>query len=78
MIKMSMDFEKYAEVASVILEGTAEKDYTERAYFAKTEDEARKILKEYQDLIANAENGVLAEYLEYVAELAKTNENAAF
>lgn len=76
--KMSMDFEKYAEVASVILEGTAEKDYTERAYFAKTEDEARKILKEYQDLIANAENGVLAEYLEYVAELAKTNENAAF
>lgn len=75
---MSMDFEKYAEVASVILEGTAEKDYTERAYFAKTEDEARKILKEYQDLIANAENGVLAEYLEYVAELAKTNENAAF
>lgn len=74
--KLTTDYKDYAKFSAAILEGTDEKDYTERAYFAKTEAEARKILQEYQDKITKADGGILGQYLKYAEEKRKENPDA--
>lgn len=67
---LAANFDRYSEVAEFAFEGTTEKDYRERAYFAATEDEARQILVDYQEYLKTSADGLFEEYLTYMAEAA--------
>jgi putative aldouronate transport system substrate-binding protein len=68
-------FEKYDLVKQFAFEGTTRDDYVQRAYFAETEEEARSILKEYQNFLLTQENGLFLEYLDYVTECANSRDD---
>ena len=72
------NFERYAEVSEIAWEGTTEKDYRERAYFAETEEEARQILMDYQEYIKTGNNGALPALLDWMTEQLKTRDDFAF
>ncbi len=65
-------FDRYDKVKVFAFEGTTLDDYTQRAYFAETEEEARAILKEYQDYLLSKEDGLFLEFLDYVTECANS------
>ena len=50
-------------------------DYTQRAFFAKTEDEAKSILKDYQNFLLTRSNGIFKDYLKFVTEQSKTRKD---
>ena len=66
--ELAPGFEKYDEVAEFAFQGTTEKDYRERAYFASTEKEARKILEDYQNYLLTQKDGLFNEFLDYMAD----------
>ncbi len=70
-------FEKYDEVAEFAFQGTTEKDYRERAYFAATEAEARQILEDYQEYLLTQKDGLFKEFLDYMAEAAAKRDDLA-
>ncbi len=72
------NFERYAEVSEIAWEGTTEKDYRERAYFAETEEEARQIFMDYQEYIKTGNNGALPALLDWMTEQLKTRDDFAF
>ncbi|MDR0553319.1 MAG: extracellular solute-binding protein [Treponema sp.] len=61
-----------------IFEGDIEKSYRERAYFAATEAEARKILQDYQTYVKTASNGIYLKFLDYLTGIAKTRSDVIF
>lgn len=68
-------YKDYDTVKKFAFEGTTRDDYTQRAYFAETEDEAKSILKDYQNYLLTSENGIFADYLEFVNECAKSRDD---
>lgn len=73
--ELGVQFKQYEDVSKILYDDTKERDYRERAYFADTEEEARKILKEYQDYLKKEKNGVVPEYIEYLnKEAAKRDD----
>ncbi|WP_099204089.1 extracellular solute-binding protein [Scatolibacter rhodanostii] len=72
------NFERYTEVSEIAWEGTTEKDYTERAYFAETEEEARKILEDYQEYLRTGNGGALPELLDWMTEQLGTRDDFVF
>jgi putative aldouronate transport system substrate-binding protein len=68
-------FEKYDIVKKFAFEGTTQDDYVQRAYFAETEEEARAILKDYQNYLLTQENGLFLEYLDFVTECANSRDD---
>jgi putative aldouronate transport system substrate-binding protein len=71
-------FPQWAAVSRIAFEGDAEKDWRERAYFASTEAEARRILTEWQTHIRTAENGVFMQFLDFMAGKAKSRNDIGF
>jgi putative aldouronate transport system substrate-binding protein len=71
-------FPQYAAVSRIAFEGDIIKTYTERAYFAPTEAEARKILTDFQTYLRTQENGVFMRFLEFMAQKAKSRSDIAF
>lgn len=72
------NFDRYAEVSEVAFEGTTEKDYRERAYFAATEDEARQILEDYQELLRTGNDGALPAMLDWMTGQLDTRDDFVF
>ena len=72
------NFDRYAEVSEIAWEGTTEKDYRERAYFAATEDEARQILEEYQELLRTGNDGALPAMLDWMTDQLDTRDDFVF
>ena len=68
-------YENYETVSQFAFQGTTMNDYCQRAFFAETEEEARQILKDYQDYLTTQENGMFLDFLEYVNEVAKTRDD---
>ena len=60
-------FDRYQEVAE-ILDGTTQKDYTQRAFFADTEAEARAILDEYINKVKTEKDGLYLEFLDWISK----------
>ncbi|MDR2178033.1 MAG: hypothetical protein LBP20_08350 [Treponema sp.] len=71
-------FPEYAAVSRVAWEGDVDKTYRERAYFAPTEAEARKILTDFQTYLKTQENGVFLKFLDFLAQKAKSRPDIAF
>jgi putative aldouronate transport system substrate-binding protein len=71
-------FPDYAAVSRLAFEGDPEKTWRERAYFAATEAEARRILTDFQTYLRTQENGVFMRYLDFLAQKAKTRNDIAF
>ena len=65
-------YKDYDAVTKFAFEGTKQDDYTQRAFFAKTESEAKSILKSYQDYLLTQQNGMFKDYLKYLTEQAKS------
>lgn len=76
--RLATSFENYDKVKAFAFEGTKEKDTVERAFFAATEDEARKIIKEYQDYLMTQEGGIFKDYLAYIQKISEERTDAAF
>lgn len=70
-----INYENYDKVKKFAFEGTTMTDYEQRAYFADTEEEARAILKEYQNYLLTQENGIFKDYLKYVTECAASRDD---
>lgn len=70
-------FDRYQEVAE-ILDDTVQTDYVQRAFFAETEAEARAILEEYINKVKTEKDGLYLQFLDYVAEQAKTRDDIAW
>ncbi|MCR5755996.1 MAG: hypothetical protein K6G30_14445 [Acetatifactor sp.] len=71
-------YENYLEWAEWAQDGEKEKEYVERAYFADTEADARKLLEDYQEYIRTNENGETEKFLEYMTEMSKTRDDFAY
>lgn len=71
-------FEGYQEFAEWALDTTKEKEYRERAYFADTEEEARKILEDYQNYLMTNDGGKMQEYIDYMTEQLGTRDDFTF
>ncbi|WP_418558126.1 hypothetical protein [Hominenteromicrobium sp.] len=74
---LAASYEKYSEVSEFAFEGTTEKDYRERAYFAATEDEARQILKDYQTYLTTQKSGLFNDFLKYMKEAVAARDDIA-
>ena len=70
-------FDRYEEV-SEILDDTVQTDYVQRAFFAETEEEAKAILEEYITKVTTEKDGLYLQFLDYVAEQAKTRDDIAW
>jgi putative aldouronate transport system substrate-binding protein len=68
-------FEKYDVVKAFAFEGTTKDDYVQRAYFSETEEEARAVLKDYQNYLLTQEGGIFLDYLEFVNEMAASRDD---
>jgi putative aldouronate transport system substrate-binding protein len=71
-------FPNYTAVSRVAFEGDPERTYRERAYFATTEAEARRILLDFQNHLRTADNGVFMQFLDFLAQKAKSRNDIAF
>lgn len=72
------NFDRYAEASEVAFEGTTEKDYRERAYFADTEEEARQILEDYQEYLKTSNDGAVPAMLEWMTSQLDTRDDFVF
>lgn len=72
------NFEGYQEFAEWAFDDTTEKQYKERAFFADTEAEARKILEDYQNYLMTNKKGQMQEFLDYMTEQSKTRDDFAY
>lgn len=70
-----INYENYDKVAKFAFEGTTQEDYKQRAFFADTEEEAKAILKEYQDYLLTQENGIFKDFLAYVTEVSNSRDD---
>lgn len=68
-------YKDYNTVKQFAFEGTTKDDYMQRAFFAKTEDEAKAILKDYQNYLLTRSNGIFKDYMKFVNEQAKTRDD---
>lgn len=71
-------FEGYQEFSEWAFDGDRESDYTERAYFAETEEEAREILESYQEYLRTNDGGKMQEFLDYMTEQYATRDDFVF
>lgn len=69
------NYKDYDKVKKFAFEGTTQKDYEQRAYFAKSEAEARSILEDYQKYLLSQDNGIFKDYLKYVTECANSRDD---
>ena len=60
-------YDRYQEVAE-ILDGTTQKDYVQRAFFAETEAEARQILDDYINKVKTDKDGLYLDFLKWIGE----------
>lgn len=67
-------YQGYTDLLANALDDVRMKEYTERAYFADTEEEAIAILKDYQKFISNYNNGELQTFLDWLAGAIKEYE----
>lgn len=72
------NFEGYQEFAEWAFDDTTATQYTERALFAETEEEARKILEDYQNYLRTNDNGKMQEFLDFMTEQSKTRDDFAY
>lgn len=70
-----VNYKDYDKVKKFAFEGTTMDDYEQRAYFAKTEAEARSILEDYQKYLLTQDNGIFKDYLKYVTESANSRDD---
>lgn len=71
-------FDGYQEFAEWAFDDTKEKEYRERAYFADSEEEARKILEEYQEYLRTNDGGKMQAFIEYMTEQSKTRDDIVY
>ena len=74
---VSYKFDKWPEI-NELLDGEKRKSYVERAFFAKSEEEAREILRDYQEYLRTSENGILQEYLDYLTGVYESRDDVVF
>jgi len=72
------EFPDIDKVRATFWEGDPEKTYRERAYFANTEAEARKILEDWQDFLRTREDGLYMKFLDFMAGKSKARDDIAF
>lgn len=72
------NYENYTQVSEIAWEGTTEKDYRERAYFAETEPEARQILEDYQNYLKTSGDGVFLKMLDWMTAQYDTRDDFTF
>ena len=72
---LALGYKDYEKVKKFAFEGTTQEDYKQRAYFAKTEDEARSILEDYQKYLLTQENGIFKDFMEYVNKCAESRDD---
>ncbi|MDR2376973.1 MAG: hypothetical protein LBD96_11120 [Treponema sp.] len=72
------EFPDYAKVSAFAFEGDPERTYRERAFFAPTEAEARRILTDFQTYLKTQENGLFLKFLDFLAQKAKSRSDIAF
>jgi len=63
---------------SVLWNNNYASTYSERAFFAATEAEARRILTDYQNFVQVFDNGIYMEFLDFLAEKAKSRNDIIF
>lgn len=71
-------FEGYTEFSQWVFDDTKSKEYTQRAFFADTEEEAREILEDYQEYLRTNDGGRMQEFLDYMTEQSKTREDYTY
>lgn len=72
------NFERYTEVSEIAFEGTTEKDYRERAYFAESEEAAKQILLDYQEYLRTGNNDAMPEMLEWMTTQLDSRDDFVF
>ena len=75
-LRGSADFPEWDRVSS-LFDGEMERVYRERAYFARTEAEARSILLDFQNYLRTQHNGVFMDWLEFMTQKANSRPDTA-
>lgn len=75
---MAPGYEGYQEFSEWAFDANKQKEYVERAFFAETEEEARQILKDYQDYLATNNDGEMQKFLNYMTEQSKTRDDFVY
>lgn len=69
-------FERYEDWLDLQAQ-LGEDDYVQRAYFAETEEEARKLLEEYRGKLRTGMDGIYDELMEYLTEMYNSRDDIA-
>ena len=72
------DYENYSDFSEWAFDDVKEKEYTERAFFADTEEEARQIILDYQEYLKTNNGGEMEKFLDYMTEQSKTRDDFAY
>ena len=72
------DYENYSDFSEWAFDDVKEKEYTERAFFADTEEEARQIILDYQEYLKTNNGGEMEKFLEFMTEQSKTRDDFAY
>lgn len=70
--KLVLGYPRYDAYMRIAYGGDGEASAVEKAYFALSDDEAKRILTSYQDALLHAENGLIQDFLRYAARMAAT------
>lgn len=68
----------HEEFRQALFDTGKETEYKERAFFADSEEEARKILEEYQNYLRDLDGGRVDEFLEYMTEASTSRDDIVF
>lgn len=71
-------FEGYEEFSQWAFDGEKETEYTQRAYFADTEEEAKAILEDYQEYLMTNDGGKMQEFLDYMTEVSTSRDDIVY
>ena len=71
-------FEGYDEFAEWAFDGEKEDEYVQRAFFADTEEEARKIVEDYQEYLRTNDGGKMQAFLDYMTEVSTSRDDIAY
>lgn len=75
---MAPGYENYSDFSEWAFDDVKEKEYTERAFFADTEEEARQIILDYQEYLKTNNGGEMEKFLDYMTEQSKTRDDFAY
>ena len=68
----------WERIRALLYEGEAGRNYIERAFFASTEAEARNLLLEQQNYMRTVQNGIIMDWLDFMAQQVNSRPDIVF